>query len=243
MNYSSQKINGIHFLAGNWPLKASLPTLLFVHGGGITGIMWERQVQELREVCNTMAVDLPGHGGSEGNGFNSVDDYAIALNKLVKNIDNQNFILCGHSFGGAIVQQMILNEPDDFKACILISTGAMLKMDAKHFGGVREAYQESQNELNTLFPDVSLSTRVLMGDFFAYNKYNREEEIKSLSLPTLVMVGADDIITPPAQSQDLHERIQGSEYKIIADAGHNINLHQPAAIELEIKEFIERVVG
>ena len=65
----NEKISGnIAFVAGRWPLDPEKPTLVFIHGSGGSSVLWENQVDLLREYVNTIAIDLPGHGKSSRSG-------------------------------------------------------------------------------------------------------------------------------------------------------------------------------
>ena len=64
----AQKQSGIAFLAGHWPIDPDRPTLMFIHGAGQCSRMWQAQVDGLSDRANTVALDLPGHGESDGTG-------------------------------------------------------------------------------------------------------------------------------------------------------------------------------
>ena len=71
-----KKIGGIAFCANPWPPVAHRPTLVFIHGSGGSRVLWHPQVEGLARRVNTVALDLPGHGASDGNGRDRVEDYA-----------------------------------------------------------------------------------------------------------------------------------------------------------------------
>ena len=68
----TRKTSGIAYNAGNWPLDADKSTILFIHGSGGSKILWDGQVTALAGKVNTLALDLPGHGESDGTGETSV---------------------------------------------------------------------------------------------------------------------------------------------------------------------------
>jgi pimeloyl-ACP methyl ester carboxylesterase len=72
----NRETGGIGFVAGHWPLDPDKPTLIFIHGSALTNVFWESQVKFLSEFANTVAVDLPGHGTSQGPGKENISDYA-----------------------------------------------------------------------------------------------------------------------------------------------------------------------
>ena len=78
-----QKMSGIGYIAGRWPLDPEKSTLVFIHGAGSTGYFWQPQFEVLAERVNFIALDLPGHGRSDGSGSNTVDEHARAVNRLI----------------------------------------------------------------------------------------------------------------------------------------------------------------
>ncbi len=78
MMYES-KVNGMNFIAGRWPLDRDLATIVFIHGSGGASVLWQAQVEALADRFNTIAIDLPGHGGSGGEGMSCIEDYAAAV--------------------------------------------------------------------------------------------------------------------------------------------------------------------
>ena len=77
-----RQINGIGFRAASWTLDPARATLVFIHGAGGTGAFWQAQVLELAGRANTIALDLPGHGRSEGEGKDTIDGYARSVNSF-----------------------------------------------------------------------------------------------------------------------------------------------------------------
>ena len=62
-------LNDVSFDAGQWPLKADRPTIVFIHGSGNNRLFWANQLNGLTDCANTVAIDLPGHGESPGQGM------------------------------------------------------------------------------------------------------------------------------------------------------------------------------
>lgn len=72
----TRKINGICCDAGTWPLEPGRPTILFIHGATNSRRLWSRQLPVITGYANTLALDLPGHGKSEGPGMDTISAYA-----------------------------------------------------------------------------------------------------------------------------------------------------------------------
>ncbi len=131
---------GIGYLAGDWPLDLQKPTIVFMHGAGGSRLIWHDQIKGLSARVNTVALDLPGHGRSSGTGKRTIADYAEVVVKFITETGIQDPILCGLSLGGAIVQQVLLNQPNLLKAGILFGTGASMKVAPTIFESIDKDY-------------------------------------------------------------------------------------------------------
>ena len=148
------KKNDIEFTAGRWPLNPGLDTIVFIHGSGGTNVLWHAQVKSLADKFNTIAVNLPGHGNSNGNGLDRMEDYAKSMSDFIKSIDLRNPMICGLSIGGAIVLQLLIDEPDNFKAGIVVNTGAKLKVMPMIFETIEKRFS-GICQFNVFFWDLS----------------------------------------------------------------------------------------
>ena len=84
-NFFSQHYEG--FIAGKWPLDPVKSTIVLIHGAGGSSFFWQAQVEALAERVNTVAIDLPGHGQSDGSGYDRVEDYARSVANFIDAID------------------------------------------------------------------------------------------------------------------------------------------------------------
>jgi len=116
------KVGGIGFVAGRWPLDRDLLTIVFIHGSGGSSVLWHAQVEALADGMNTIALDLPGHGRSDGEGFSCVEDYAAAAEGFIDL--SRTFSISGKTDPSKVeplVESMAACSPGvalgDFKAC------------------------------------------------------------------------------------------------------------------------------
>ena len=100
----TRKINGMGYMTAEWPLDPTRATIVFIHGAGGTGSFWQAQIEGLAGSFNTVAIDLPGHGASEGGAKDRIEDYARAVIDLVCHIQAPRPILCGLSGDSAIIR-------------------------------------------------------------------------------------------------------------------------------------------
>ncbi len=97
--------------------------ILFIHGSGWNTHMWHNQKDYLAASMEVILVDLPGHGESPRNGYESIEEYRDAVYKTMKENGIEKPYVAGHSLGGAIAQSLSIAYPDSIKGIVLIGTG------------------------------------------------------------------------------------------------------------------------
>jgi pimeloyl-ACP methyl ester carboxylesterase len=83
---------------------------------------------------------------------------------------------------------------------------------------------------------------VLYGDFLACNRFDLREEVERIDLPTLVICGREDELTPVSYSEFLHRRIKGAALEIIPDAGHMVMMEAPDPFNRAVRDFVLSIV-
>lgn len=249
----ARQSGGIGFITGRWPLDATKSTLVFIHGSGGCAQFWQAQVKGLVEVANTLALDLPGHGGSKSAGKDTVVDYTGAIVKFLDDLDAPGPIPCGLSLGGAITQQLLLDYPDRFGAGILIGTGAKLKVLPAIFESIENdisgfvdmiatfaASAKTDRAVIRQFQDdfVRCPPVVISGDFQACNQFNVMARLGEIDVPVLIVSAEDDRLTPPKYADFLETAISQTARTHIMDAGHIVPLEKPQAVNQAIIDFL-----
>lgn len=243
----------IAYIAGRWPLDTEKPTLVFIHGSGGSSALWENQVDALKTHVNTIAIDLPGHGKSEGPGMERVEDYCAAVVDFIETAGVYEPIPCGLSIGGAIVLQLILEHKTRFKAAILVNTGARLRVMPSIFEIIRKDYKGYLNSITVFAASgktdpVKLASfmaesakcpmEVTYGDFTACDRFNVIEKLTSISTPVLILTAEDDKLTPPKYGSYMKEHINNASITEIKDAGHLSPLEQPDAFNRAVIDYL-----
>jgi pimeloyl-ACP methyl ester carboxylesterase len=246
--------NGIHFTCGNWPLDPDRSTLVFIHGSGGSRLIWDAQVEGLKDRADTLAIDLPGHGKTGGSGRNRVSEYAEAVMGFINALPVPHPIPCGLSLGGAIAQQLLLDFPGRFRAGILVGTGARLKVlpailesiqkdfpafvasidqfgfSAKTPAGLKKAFLEDARKCNPASA---------YGDFSACDSFDVMARLAAIQVPVLVVSAADDRLTPSKYADFLQKGIPNAQRAHIADAGHLAPLEKPAEFNRAVGGFLD----
>ena len=242
------------FTCGRWPLDPKRSTLVFIHGAGESSLLWDAQVEGLKDRVNTIALDLPGHGRSGGSARQTVPDYAAVMVDFITAIAAPSPIPCGLSMGGAIAQQLLLDHADRFRAGIIVSSGARLRVLPALFDMIEQdfpAYVEMVDRLGFSektaaavkqpFLEEHLKARpeVARGDFKACDRFDVIARLASIRVPVLVISAADDKLTPPKYAEFLAQHIPASCRVHIPDAGHFVPIEKPQAVNAAIAEFLD----
>ncbi len=233
------------------------PPLVLLHGAGGSAEHWPPEIRSLpgRRV---LAVDLPGHGAAPGAGERSVAAYARAVADLLGRRGAAPAVVVGHSLGGAIALALALDFPALVAGLVLVGTGARLRVSPAILeaaatpdslagtarivagwsfgpGVATAAVEELARRLAATAPGL------LHGDFAACDAFDAMDRLGEIRVPTLVVCGTEDRLTPPKYSAVLAQRIAGARLESIADAGHMAMLEDPAAVAAAISAFLATV--
>jgi len=228
-------------------------TVLFIHGAGGGQYTWSYQKGFFEKQFNPIVIELPGHGESGEEGEEEIGRYAEHVRTFLKTLGLQKVFLIGHSMGGAIVQTLALTHPEMIKGIVLVGTGARLKVLPMILDGIKNNFEETVKKINQFaysqkassdLIEKSVSTmlqcraEVLCGDFLACDRFDFMNEVGKINLPTLILCGDDDQLTPIKYSQFLQRRIKGSKMEVLPNAGHMAMMESPQAFNEKIGEFI-----
>jgi pimeloyl-ACP methyl ester carboxylesterase len=233
------------------------PVLLLIHGAAGSHLDWPPQLRRI-EGMGCCAVDLPGHGRSAGPGRTSASHYANDVLALVEELGLTDVILVGHSMGGAIALEIALRKPDTVSGLILVATGARLKVNDKLLDLVTGDYEEAVQMVTRMAwsenapPDVVERGQALMlqcdplaveMDYQACNGFDVMASLDTVTVPTLVLTGDEDRLTPAKYGQYLAEHIPDADYVSIDGAGHMLAQEKPLKVTAAIIEFVHRRLG
>jgi pimeloyl-ACP methyl ester carboxylesterase len=235
------------------------PTVVFVHGAGGTLEQWRFQLRHLRSRWKILAMDLPGHGESQGDGCRTIEDYRNFVRDLLDTLGITATVLVGHSMGGGIVQRFALAYPDRLAAIVLVGTGARLRVHPDILTSIRHGDVEEAGRLisqwaysETALPATLAQgaeafaknrVSVLEGDFLACDAFDVMREISGIQIPTLVVCGEDDRLTPVKYARFLQQGIPGATLATIPGAGHMVMLEKPVEFNRNLTVFLEEHLG
>ncbi len=235
----------------------SKPPLVLIHGAGGTHLHWPAALRRLNGY-RVYALDLPGHGKSEGAGEQSILTYARSVVDWMDAIGLRRAVFAGHSMGGAIAQTLALEFPTRVMGLVLVGTGAKLRVapaileNAASESTFPRAVETIVNWAFSSSTDarmVEIAARrwaevrpaVLHGDFVACDRFDVMDRLEEIPVPTLVVCGEEDQLTPLRFSQYLAENIPQATLVTVAKAGHMVMLEQPQAVAQAVEQFLEGI--
>lgn len=230
------------------------PALLLIHGAGGSYLYYPPVLRRLNGF-RVYAIDLPGHGKSEGIGRQTISAYVEVVKNFMDEIGLSAATIVGHSMGSAIALQLALDAPDRVLALVILGGGSRLRvaptlleqtaneatfpLAVKTINEIAFASNASPNLIRTAAKRMEeIRPTVLHGDFLACNDFDIGEDLPSIHHPTLILCGTEDKMTPPKYAKALHEAIPNSELSLIEGAGHMLMLEKPHEVAEALEAFI-----
>jgi pimeloyl-ACP methyl ester carboxylesterase len=234
------------------------PAVVLLHGIGGMHLFWPPQIRRLPGY-RVFALDLPGHGKSNhGGGLQTVEAYAAQIVAWMETVNLHRAVFVGHSLGGAIALNLSKQYPERALGLGLFSSGVRLNIPQEILADASSNatfYKSVENLVSWSF-GASVSAQlseftasrwrevrpsVLYGDLIASEQFDFNEQLTEIRLPTLVLCGEEDRITPLRYSQLLARIIPGAILQIIPQAGHMVMLEQPDLVAKSLVAFLEKI--
>ncbi len=228
-------------------------TIVFIHGSGGSHDDWMNQINSLKDNFNIAAPDLPGHGRSEGNGESEVSAYVEVIEKFIQSAGITRPVLVGHSLGAAICLEFAIRYKDSCAAIVPVGGGVRMPVNPMILDGLKNdpaatismiakfSITKANREKYHAFIAEAISRvnpEITYGDFTACNRLDVTERISGITVPTLVICGKEDKMTPPSFSEYIRDNIPGAKLVLIPDAGHFAMLENPIAFNKTIADFV-----
>ena len=201
-------------------------TIAWTHGVGSTLETWRDDLPKFPGFRH-LTYSVRGMGESEGSdGPVSLSDWASDLAGLMNTLGIQRAIIAGHSMGGAISQRFAIDFPEKVAGLLLLNTSSRVGAAAT------EAWMKRADETEKTNPRQAAAQRAVAA-------YNMDEGLKTIRVPTLILVGDADATTPPGGSVIMSRLIPDSELEIYPGIGHSVIHEEPKAVE-RIQGWLQR---
>lgn len=241
------------------------PPLLLVPGLGGQGSFWAQQIPELARDFRVIVHDHRGTGQSTHSRIHySVEQMADDLLRLMDALGIESAHFVGHSTGGAIGQIIAQDQPARLRSLVLSATWAgqdpyfrrlfESRRETLVTSGVESYLRASVLmlappwwirandallvEQHRLTAAASPPIEVLVSRIDAIVRFDRRARLGEIRTPTLVVVAADDMITPRFFSDELAERIAGAKLAVLDAGGHYAPVCLPAPYNAEVGAFL-----
>jgi 3-oxoadipate enol-lactonase len=239
---------------------AAVP-IVFLHGVGSDKRVWRPQLDHFGRSRRTLAFDYPGYGESGAQADASRDDFAAAILAAMNALDVPRAHVCGLSLGGVIAIAMHAAAKNHCVSLILADTFAVHPDGAGIFDrsvaasrtmGMRALAETRVDMLlgsaataglraETVETMAAIDPEVYRTGAEAVWLADQRDRVADIQVPTLVLCGKEDKITPPALSEELAASIPGARLELIEASGHLANAEQPAAFNAALDRFLAEV--
>lgn len=239
--------------------------VIFLHGIGGNRTNWHDQLPAFSEYFHAISWDARGYGQSDDyDGPLDFGDFAVDLARILEHFGAARAHLVGLSMGGVIAMDFARRFPDRVATLTLCDTmpgfGHLTEAQRNEFIRLRQEPLLAGKEPRDIAPVVAKTLlgksprpgcfERLVASMTALHKesyiktitgsvnYARPLEIEKITVPVHIIVGDEDMLTPPSMSQEMARRIPGAGITVIEHAGHLSNIEQPEAFNRAALAFL-----
>jgi 3-oxoadipate enol-lactonase len=233
--------------------------IVFLHGVGSDKSVWRPQLDHFGKRRRAIAFDYPGYGDSDPAPAGTTrDHYAEAIHSAMHALGVDRAHICGLSLGGVVAIALYHAVPNHCASLILADTFAvhpdgraiydrsMAVTDLRAMAEARvdvllaqPADPAVRSEVVDTMARIPLPAYRIGAE--AVWLADQADRAQAIDVPTLVVCGTEDKVTPPILSQALAKLILGARYHAIEGAGHISNFEKPDAFNRLVGEFIRAV--
>jgi pimeloyl-ACP methyl ester carboxylesterase len=260
----TQSINGLSVNSFGDPKNQPI---IFVHGFPYDHTMWENQINLLKENYFCVAYDVRGLGKSfVGDGQYTMEFFVDDLFTIISELKLHKPVLCGLSMGGYIALRAVERNQNIFSSLILLDTRSDADDNTgklKRAAGINQINNEGLEKftkafVTNCFADETPTEQKEMFNSTLSKSYQHNPVgvkgciiaimsrtdttnfLQKINIPTLVICGSFDKLTPPPVMRAMAEKIPGSEFAVVPRAGHMTPLENPESVNDLISGFLKR---
>ncbi|NJN68225.1 MAG: alpha/beta fold hydrolase [Chloroflexaceae bacterium] len=241
--------------------------VLLVHGFPLSGEVWQEQIEALHGTVQVIVPDLRGFGRSDvPDGPSRMETFADDLSRLLDTLHINQVVIGGVSMGGYITFAFLRHHHERVRGLIFANTRATPDTDEARTNRETTAQLvEAQGAgviADTMLPKLLAPSEARSSDRHTFLRSLIERNsprgiaaalrgmalrpdssdlLPHIQVPTLIIAGDQDVMTPPAEMQHLHAAIPGSRLVELAGAGHVSNIDQPEGFNAALRDFLSRI--
>jgi pimeloyl-ACP methyl ester carboxylesterase len=233
------------------PIDGEQILTLLIHGAGGSSQHWQPLLSYLLDKMCPILIDLPGHSHSGGTVPSSIDEATILLNQFLARLDVKQPIYCvGHSLGGMIALRFAMLFPERVAKLALITTSARIQIHVDFLKAALTGKWDLEMFRPSFSPDIPREIQDLVlneyprmrvasdaSDFMDLSNLDLRGKISTLTVPTLIISGDDDVIISPRHSRFLHKEIPYSTLVVVPHGGHYVHVEQPEQVAEALNHF------
>ncbi len=231
-------------------------TIVMLHGLFGTPDNWWSIMDELSDHYRFLALQLPiDHAGDRTyRSFRSLTQLTDFVGEFIDDMELDRVVLCGNSLGGHLALDLYLRQPERIEMLVL-SGSAGLYENSLSGGPLRlsrrlvhkhacEIFHDSVHVTDELVDHIfdTLSDRNYRRFLLRVAKATRDrsmaDELAKVDVPTMIIWGSDDSITPPFVAEQFRDSIRGAELVYLDECGHAPPIEQPRAFARELHGFL-----
>jgi 3-oxoadipate enol-lactonase len=242
--------------------------LIFVHAFPLSSQMWKAQIEFFKNHFRVITYDVRGLGKSKttNNQF-TMEKYADDFLSIAGHLKLEKILACGVSMGGYILLRSYVKNPDLFGGLILADTRSERDDDAgliNRSNVITNIIEGKRNEFVSIFLTKLINKKsynnsglrnflekiikdntdegICGAQLAMETRTNAIDYLNTFDIPTLILVGEDDILTPLSCAETMNKLIPNSELKIIRESGHLSNLENPDTFNVYVFDFIRKYI-
>ena len=236
--------------------EGSKSPLVCVHGAGSSSVIFMDLVRRLSPRRRVVAPDLPGHGQSDRwhpPAEMTIEHYRDAVGTVCAELGIAKAVLLGHSLGGLVALAAAAAWPERVAGLVLVNSAARIEVAPTVLDWLRSDFPRFGKRFSRLawspatpldvierWGAVALTAdqEVTEADFLAAGRFDGAALCPAVKAPTLVLAGADDLLTPPEAGKALGRAITGARTIVVPEAGHMLAQERPETFFAELEAFL-----
>ncbi len=242
--------------------------IVFIHGFPYDHTMWDKQINELKSNYFCVTYDIRGLGQSPiGDGQYTIESFVDDLETIIAELELHKPVLCGLSMGGYISLRAVERNESNYSGMILCDTRSSADTDEgkiKRADNIKKINVVGVKQFVSDFVPICFSVKSITDSNEEYSKVlnkslnsnaigvkgcllamagrtDTTNYLSKIKIPSLLLCGEDDRLTPPDVMELMAEQILGSQFEIVPGAGHMAPIENASFVNSRIKKFLSKI--